>query len=61
MSKSKQPIKSSHLNTFSPILEEENYDNVIINKTEEDGKEDPSGPSYLDALKFATVYNHHVG
>lgn len=42
---------------FAPILEEENYDNVIVNKLEEDGKEEASGPSYLDALKFATVYN----
>jgi len=44
---------------FAPILEEENYDNVIVNKWEEDGKEETSGPSYLDALKFATVYNKH--
>lgn len=44
---------------FAPILEEENYDNVIVNKWEEDGKEEASGPSYLDALKFATVYNKH--
>lgn len=44
---------------FAPILEE-NYDNVIVkeNDTEDDGSE--SGPSYLSALKFASVYNFVV-
>lgn len=42
---------------FAPILEEENYDDVIVNKPDEDEKEGESGPSYLDALRFATVYN----
>lgn len=42
---------------FAPILEEDNYDNVIVNKSNEEAKEGASGPSYLDALKFASVYN----
>lgn len=45
---------------FAPILEEDNYDNVIVNKSTEEAKEGASGPSYLDALKFASVYNRQA-
>jgi len=53
----KKSINKTSQIPFAPILEEETYDNVIVNRIEEDGKEESSGPSYLDALKFATVYN----
>lgn len=43
--------------TFAPILEEDNYDRVVVNRTKEDCKEEMNGPSYLDAIKFASVYN----
>ena len=54
--KSKNHEKSPQAHNFAPILEE-NDDNVIVkeNQTEDDGSE--SGPSYLSALKFASVYN----
>lgn len=69
VSKSKQSAKTMQFDSldkytkkssFAPILEEENYDNVIVNKTSEDRAEETSGPSYLSALKFATVYNDTV-
>lgn len=52
--------KYTKKSSFAPILEEENYDNVIVNKTSDDGAEEPSGPSYLSAIKFASVYNDTV-
>ena len=52
--------KYNKKSSFAPILEEETYDNVIVNKTSDDGVEEPSGPSYLSALKFASVYNETV-
>ena len=58
-SSSKHFDKKPQSHNFAPILEE-NYDNVIVkeHETDEDGGE--SGPSYLSALKFATVYNFVV-
>lgn len=50
----KRKINSSN---FAPILEEDNFDHVVVNKTKEDNKEEINGPSYLDAIKFASVYN----
>jgi hypothetical protein len=57
LSSCKQPEKKK-INTcsFAPILEEDNYDHVVVNKTKDDSKE-IIGPSYLDAIKFASVYN----
>lgn len=54
--KSKHHERRPQAQNFAPILEE-NDDNVIVkeNQTEDDGSE--SGPSYLSALKFASVYN----
>ena len=60
MSQNKQTAKPAKCGTFAPILEEDQYDNVIINTSEEDSKQGTSGPSYLDALKFASVYNKTV-
>jgi hypothetical protein len=57
LSSRKQPDKKkNHSSSFAPILEEDNYDHVVINKTKEENKE-IIGPSYLDAIKFASVYN----
>lgn len=50
-------INKTNIIPFSPILEEENYDNVIVKTWEEDSKGEVSGPSYIDAVKFASVYN----
>jgi hypothetical protein len=48
--------KKIHSCSFAPILEEDNYDHVVVNKTKEERKE-IIGPSYLDAIRFASVYN----
>jgi hypothetical protein len=58
-SNSKHFEKKPQSHNFAPILEE-SYDNVIVkvNETDEDGGE--NGPSYLSALKFASVYNFVV-
>lgn len=58
--KERPHVKTMHLNTFEPILEEDNFDNVIVNSIQEDAKQVVNGPSYLDAIKFASVYNHKV-
>ena len=60
MSRGKKGSKKSWVHTFAPILEEENYDNVIIKNAEEDSKNEEKGPSYLSALKFVSVYNDTV-
>lgn len=57
LTKSKPPVKTVQLNAIDTILEEDNYDNVIVNTVNEESKESVSGPSYLDAIKFASVYN----
>lgn len=47
--KPKQVVKMDNLSTFAPILEENDW--VV------DEDQDTNGPSYLKALKFASVYN----
>lgn len=49
-SKSKPAVKIDTLSSFAPILEENDW--VVDEATK-----DTNGPSYLSALKFASVYN----
>ena len=58
-SSSKHFEKKPQSHSFAPILEE-NYDNVIVKENEKDEDGSESGPSYLSALKFASVYNFVV-
>jgi hypothetical protein len=57
LTKSKPHVKTVQLNTIDTILEEDNNDNVIVNAVSEESKDNVIGPSYLDAIKFASVYN----
>lgn len=56
----KESTSAGRQTTFAPILEEENYDNVIIKEQEGVETNDSSESSYLSAISFASVYNFAV-